>query len=86
MPDDIISDLLKRIADIAPPERRQHLEVEMRKHWGGSEVYVRKATSLQKALKVGSGISSGLTLMEAFDSAGVSRASGYRLLRIRSRR
>jgi hypothetical protein len=85
VPDDIIRSFVSRLAAYTTPEEVQRVEIELRQQWGGAEVYVCKAPSLPKAARLGAGLASGLTLREAFDSAGVSYRHGYRLLRLRAR-
>jgi hypothetical protein len=80
VPDDVIADLLRRIADLAPPERMKLLEVEMRQAWGGERTYISKAPPTLKTWALAGSLAAGATLREAFDAAGCSRRTGYRLL------
>jgi hypothetical protein len=80
MADDIIRSFVARLAAYTTPEEARRVEIELRQQWGGAEVYVPKAPSLPKATRLGAGIAAGLSLLEAFEAAGVSRRHGYRLL------
>ena len=80
MADDIITHFVRRLEAYTTPEEARRVEIDLRLHWGGAEVYVQKVPTLQKAAMVFAGIDAGLTLREAFDAAGVSRATGYRLM------
>lgn len=84
--DDIIKHFVSRMAAFAPPEEVRRVELELRQHWGGCEVYVAKDPTRPKAERLGAGIAAGLSLRAAFEAAGVSRATGYRLLKLRTRR
>ena len=86
MADDIIKHFVSRMAAYAPPEELRQLEIELRQRWGGCEVYVQKDPTRPKADRLGAGIAAGLSLRTAFEAAGVSRATGYRLLKLRWRR
>ena len=80
MGDDIIKHFVRRLEAYTTPEEARRVEIELRQQWGGAEVYVPKVPSLPKAERLGAGIAAGLSLRAAFEAAGVSRATGYRLL------
>ena len=80
MSEDIISSCVVRLAACKTPDDVRKAEIELRQQWGGAEVYIKKVQSLQKAQRICAVIAAGLTMSEAFDAAGVSRATGYRLV------
>lgn len=81
MPGDIVKDFMALVAHRLDAEEAQRVELEIRQAWGGAEVYVRKAMPPDaKARAIGGSLAAGLALREAFEAAGVSRATGYRLI------
>jgi Mor family transcriptional regulator len=63
-----------------PPKEARALALAIRQRWGGSEVYVDKATAQHKAERLGEELAKGTPIKQAIKKAGVSRASGYRVL------
>ena len=84
---DIVQDFMQRLAQLAPEVPAQTLqrrEVGIRQDWGGTEPYVAKRPSVKvKAVKLGEAMQSRQPLSTCFTVAGVSRSTGYRLLRMR---
>lgn len=81
--DDIVDDLLRLLRPHVTLDEWHRTAYELRQRWGGSEVYVKKAPAEGKAHRIGGSLAAGLTLVEAFATVGVSRATGYRLIRRR---
>ena len=81
---DIVDDFLQRLAahiPDAPLEVRYQLETSMRQAWGGNKPYVAKQTSrTTRATLVATSLRQGRPIAECFAQAGVSRATGYRIL------
>ncbi|MBK7082274.1 MAG: hypothetical protein IPH55_16640 [Betaproteobacteria bacterium] len=85
MADDIVHAFLRRLAQWAPPDEVQRAELEFRQEWGGANVYVVKDSKALKTQALAGSLAAGASLREAFDIAGVSRRTGYRLLSGRCR-
>lgn len=64
----------------------ESIERQLREQHGGGSVYIKRSPADCKALLLGEALRKGLSLPEAFRVAGVSRATGYRLLRRATRR
>lgn len=79
--DDIIKAVLRTFAADYPDSELRAREVELRRQWGGSSVYIPKEKPTVKSWVVGDRLAAGATLREAFEAAGCSQASGYRALR-----
>lgn len=56
------------------------IERQVREVWGGDRRYVGKATVEGKAYRLGAALATGATLLEAIEAAGLTRATGYRIL------
>ena len=84
MADDPIDDVLRRLRAWTPPKgvTLTDFELELREQWGAAKHYV-KASQAGKVRALAGSLAAGATLREAFCWAGVSTATGYRLLRRR---
>ena len=82
--DDIVSDLLLRVRVYATgltDSEFLRLQFEARQAWGGMRPYVRKWTPDDARLpSIGSTLSTGGTVKDAFAAAGVGKTKGYGLL------
>jgi len=85
---DIVDDFLQRLAAMAPELSADvvpALEAQLRQHWGGTEPYVGKRASRNTlVMRIGAGLRERKPLGQVFQDAGVSRATGFRLLNRRS--
>jgi hypothetical protein len=80
MADDILAAILREFAhDVSADELRAR-EARLRVAWGGARVYVSKDVPTLKTWALAGSLAAGATLREAFDAAGCSRRTGYRLL------
>ena len=88
--EDIIDALLRELRQLSPqmtPDEAWRIETRLRHACGGVLGYVRKsATTDAKTWRLGLGLAAGRPLSEAFADIGVSRATGFRLLRRRCAR
>ncbi len=82
MPDDIIKEVIRLMQEHADP---RIAESKARQLFGGERIYVAKDARYPKAERLGCAVAAGLPLRTAFEAAGVSRATGYRLLSLRRR-
>lgn len=78
MADDIVRDLLKRLARWVPAEEATRVELEVRQHWGKARVYV-KAPPDPKVRMCAESLAAGAPIREASERSGASLATGYRL-------
>jgi hypothetical protein len=82
---DIVDDFLQRLQQHVPdlPQDIPHqLEAHLRQAWGGNKPYVAKqASRTTRASLVATSLRQGRPIAECFAQAGVSRATGYRILR-----
>jgi hypothetical protein len=82
--DDIVSDLLLRVRVYATgltDSEFLRLQFEARQVWGGMRPYVRKwAPDDARLPALGSTLSTGGTVKDAFAAAGVGKTKGYGLL------
>jgi len=88
MINDLVGELIARIlaAAEAGPEEVKREEVRIRQQFGGGRHYFqKKAMPEGKAHTLGVSLAAGASIHEAFAAAGVSRATGYRLMRRRWR-
>ena len=80
-----VKDLMVRIKSEIPdanPEALARIEVGVCRDWGGNNPYVIKnPTAATRIQMVSDGLRKQRPLSEVFAQAGVSRATGYRLLR-----
>jgi len=84
---DIVDDFLTRLAQhmpAVPPEVRHQIEREVRAEWGGAKPYVAKLGRSMRVSLVATGLVRGQPLSECFAQAGVSQATGYRILQRKS--
>lgn len=81
---DIVDDFLTRLQHHVPdlqPTIRMQIESGLRQDWGGNKPYVAKQPSrMTRASLVASGLRQAKSLQDCFAYAGVSRATGYRIL------
>ena len=84
---DIIDDLIQRITRHLPEAAAKlpAIEAEARQQWGGTDRgYVRKGlaarTPAAKTQRLAEALQTGTPLAEAFVTAGMSRATGFRHL------
>jgi hypothetical protein len=85
MGDDIIKHFCRRMAPYAPPEELRRIEIELRRQWGGAEVYIKKSPAEGKVRALAGRLAAGATIREAFEAAGVAKSQGYFYLRTRNR-
>lgn len=81
--DDIIDDCLRELRPHVTLDEWHRISYRLRQRWGGCMVYARRDGIAGKEYLIQSGLGSGLSKQEAFDRAGVSRSTGYRLLQRR---
>ena len=78
--DDFLTRLQQHVPDV-PPETRLQLESGLRQSWGGTEPYVgKRLSSFSRTWAVANGLRRSLPLKDIFQTAGVSRRTGYRIL------
>ena len=84
---DLVDDFLRRLCQRMPhaAEHAPHLEAELRQHWGGTEGgYIRKRLAAQqpaaRTQQLGQALQQGMSLQQAFATAGLPRRSGFRHL------
>jgi hypothetical protein len=79
-----VKDLMVRIrSEIpdAPQEALARIEIGVCRDWGGNHPYVIKnPTAETRIAMVSTGLRQGRPIPECFAQAGVSRATGYRIL------
>ena len=82
MAHDLIDDLRTRLLAVMPDAAPALAQVipQVRQHWGGTEPYIRKGEAGRKANALAGALRQGQPLREAFATAGLSRATGYRML------
>lgn len=96
---DIVDDFLSRLAAHVPADLAQQLtpklEAEIRREWGGTDRgYIRKSPAAatpraklsQRVSQVASGLQQGLSPSALFESAGIPRRTGYRILKLKPAR
>lgn len=87
--DDVIDatvDFLRERLPQLDEDTLDELEVALRLVFGGQQFYVRRRPMLAKAAALGAALRRGLPLHQAIASAGVSRATAYRVLGLRRSR
>lgn len=80
---DIVDDFLSRLLAVSPglaDTVAPLLEAELRRQWGGCDVYVAKRPGQWKTLVIGQALAQGHSVGHAIAQAGVSRARGYQIL------
>lgn len=88
MADDAVTRLRALIHAAAPElteERLDAISGAILRDMGGEKHYFPKAPSLGKALRLGEQLAAGVPLAQAFETVGVSRRHGYRLISRRFR-
>ena len=88
MTEDMLDKIMAQVRAAAPElpaARVDAIALQIRRDIGGSEVYIKKAPTAGKALRLGVALAAGVPLTQAFGEIGVSRATGFRLLRLRQR-
>lgn len=85
MGDDIVKDFARRLAAYTSPEEVRRQEDDIRRQWGGAEVYIKKAPAEGKVRALSGRLAAGATIREAFEAAGVGKSQGYFYLRLRCR-
>ncbi len=85
---DIVDDFMTRLLQISPglTETAPMLEAELRRQWGGCEVYVAKRPGQFRQMVIGNALATGHSVAEAVAAAGVSQRHGFRVLAQRQRR
>jgi hypothetical protein len=86
---DIVDDFMSRLVAVSPNLNESlvaMLEAEMRRQWGGHEVYVAKRPGQWRQVVIGQALATGHTVAEAVAAAGVSQRHGYRVLAQRQRK
>lgn len=85
---DIVDDFMARLLAVSPglAETAPMLEAELRRQWGGCEVYIAKRPGQFRQMVIGNALATGHTVAEAVAAAGVSRARGYQILAQPNRR
>lgn len=83
---DQILDQLRAAAPEFPEDKLRTAALQIRRDLGGGSLYIKKAPAEGKAFRLGVALAGGVSLVQAFDDIGVSRATGFRLLRRRWRR
>lgn len=82
--DDVVKGFMRELLAAAPKlstDDALKIEVRLREQWGGTRVYIGKATALGKAQRLGSALAAGAgSLREALATTGLSRRTGYRVL------
>ena len=74
---------LLRHQPTSSPDLLRAIAKELRSEWGGREAYVLKKAGADKAELIGGAIAAGESPTQAIKRAGVSRATGHRLLKRR---
>ena len=84
---DFLDEIVRRIfaasSGGATAVRRE--EIKIRQQFGGERFYVPKALVKGKVHSLAESLAAGRNLREAFSGAGVSRATGYRLISRKAR-
>lgn len=76
-----MSDELKAIIDAArAAPTATDAELQIREQMGGNRIYIGKAPTYRKTLRLAAAVAAGLDLQTAFDRAGVRRRWGFVLL------
>lgn len=78
--DDFLSDVWKVLTMHVGTSVADLELLQLRQRWGGSRPYIKKAPSFPTQKQLGEHVASGLSLRDAFSSAGCSPAWGHRLL------
>lgn len=88
MADDFLADMIRQVleASTAGTDAVRKTEIRIRQQWGGARVYIKKAPVEGKVQRLADGLAAGVSLHEAFTTAGVSRRWGYQLLSRRQRK
>lgn len=89
MADDLFAEFIRRVLEADDRGGKQEVtrtEIRIREQYGGQRIYLQKDPSTKKTMAAGASLAAGRNLNEAFAAAGVSRATGYRLLARRWRR
>jgi len=88
MASDLVDDFLRRLCTRMPQaaEHAPQLEAELRQHWGGTERhYIRKRPASQqpaaRTQQLGQALQQGMSLQQAFATAGLGRRSGFYYLK-----
>lgn len=82
---DQILDQLRAAAPEFPEDKLRSAALQIRRDLGGGAIYIKKAPAEGKAFRLGAALAGGVPLVQAFGEVGVSRATGFRLLRRRWR-
>lgn len=80
---DVIDDLIAELRAEFPEVRQDRVlrfEVMLRDRWGGERPYVSRHPGKKNAWGLGTSLSVGMTLDQAFEAVGVSRRWGQALL------
>lgn len=88
MPEDVLDKIMAQVRAAAPelPAARVNaIALQIRRDIGGSACYIKKAPAAGKAFRLGVALAAGVPLSQAFGEIGISRATGFRLLRRRGR-
>lgn len=81
MPNDLLDTLRRALAEFRiADDTAQKVEIRIREQLGGCRPYVPKATVEGKVQRLAAAVAAGVPLKTAFDTAGVPRRTGYRLL------
>lgn len=82
MAHDLIDDFRTRLLAVMPEAAPALAQVipQVRHTWGGTEPYIRKRDPGQQVASLAGALRQGVPLREAFATAGLSRATGYRML------
>jgi hypothetical protein len=82
--DDLLSDVWKVLANSIGTGVADRELLQLRQRWGGSWNYVKKLPRASKVAPFGAEIASGAKVKDAARSIGVSRATGYRLAKLKT--
>lgn len=77
---DFLAEVIRRLLECSGPDAIRKEEIKIRQQWGGERVYVQKAPTAGKTQRLAEGLAAGHALRDVFESAGVSRRWGYRLI------
>ena len=89
MGEDIIAAFIRRLLEDVPntsPETVQRIENGLRRDFGGSSHYAKRAPAEGKVLRLGNALAAGVSLGAAISEIGCTKQHAYRLLRRRWRR
>lgn len=80
--DAIVEQLRAAVPDY-PEQKLREAAFKIRRDMGGGSIYIKKATAEGKAFSLGNALAAGVPLTQAFADLGLSRRTGFRLLRRR---